>query len=42
VVLDADHRARLDEASAIRLPFPHNMIRPFRPANVLTHRPDQH
>ena len=42
VDLSAEHRARLDEASAIRLPFPHNMIRPFRPANVLTHRPDQH
>ncbi len=40
--LPDDARARLDEASAIRTPFPHDMITPFRTASVVSHRPNHH
>lgn len=42
VVLSAAHRARLDEASAGRTPFPHNMISSTVNATLQTHRPHQH
>lgn len=42
VELTAEQRARLDDASATRVPFPHNMIKAFRAPNVVTHRPDQY
>lgn len=42
VELTPDQRDRLDRASATRLPFPHNMIRSFRPTNIVSHRSDEH
>ncbi len=41
VELGDEHRARLDTASEIRLPFPHNMLVQFERSNVVNHRPSQ-
>lgn len=41
VVLSDEHRTRLDKASEIRLPFPHNMLVQFERPNVINHRPSQ-
>ncbi len=42
VVLSAEQRARLDAASAGRVPFPHNMIAGSVNSSVRTHRASQH
>jgi aryl-alcohol dehydrogenase-like predicted oxidoreductase len=42
VVLSAEQRSLLDEASAGRTPFPHNMIGTTVSDEVRTHRPHQH